>query len=210
MVPDGLSAGVDKAGRGCLAGPVIAAAVILPPQADVTHLSGLTDSKLLSVEAREDLAPRIRREALAWGIGLSWPREIERINILQASLMAMARAVAAASRRGPPPTQLEIDGNQPIPPAYLGRLASLTQTTIKGGDLLVPAISAASILAKTFRDQLMQRFDVRHPGYGLAKHKGYATKAHKQAIQDLGPCRLHRMTFRGVKPEPEMLGLPLS
>ena len=198
---EGTCAGVDEAGRGCLAGPVVAAAVILPPE---HRLAGLDDSKALSRDARQDLAPRIRECALAWGLGLSWPREIERVNILQATFAAMARAVAALHAA---PAALVVDGPHPIPGHVLHRilkpsLHDLAQQAVVGGDALIPAISAASILAKTFRDALMERLDRRYPGYGLALHKGYGTAEHRAAVARLGPCRLHRMTFRGVRPEP--------
>ncbi|MEW5772714.1 MAG: ribonuclease HII [Thermodesulfobacteriota bacterium] len=199
-LPEGF-AGVDEAGRGCLAGPVVAAAVILPPR---HGLAGLDDSKALCAEARQDLAPRIRATALAWGLGLSWPREIDRVNILQATFAAMARAVAALRIA---PASLAVDGPHPIPGHVLRRilkpgLRDLAQQPVVDGDALVPAISAASVLAKTFRDALMERLDLRYPGYGLALHKGYGTAEHRAAVLRLGPCRLHRMTFRGVRPEP--------
>jgi ribonuclease HII len=183
----GLHAGVDEAGRGCLAGPVVAAACILPASFD---LPGLTDSKALSAPRREALAAAIRSQALAWALGLSWPREIDRINILQASLRSMERAVA---RLRLAPALLLIDGNQSCQSA-------LPQRTVVGGDALVPAISAASILAKTFRDHLLAVLDRRHPGYGLAEHKGYGTAAHLAALKALGPTPLHRLSFRGVLP----------
>lgn len=196
-------AGVDEAGRGCLAGPVVAAAVILPPGCE---LAGLDDSKVLSRAARRELAPRIRACALAWGLGLSWPREIERVNILQAAFAAMARAAAALRPAPAALAALLVDGPHPIPAHLLRRilrpeLHGLAQLPVVDGDALVPAISAASILAKTFRDALMERLDRRYPGYGLARHKGYGTAGHLAAVQALGPCRLHRMTFRGVRPE---------
>jgi ribonuclease HII len=200
-LPAGAFAGVDEAGRGCLAGPVVAAAVILPPD---HGLDGLDDSKALPPEARQELAPRIRACALAWGLGLSWPREIERVNILQATFAAMARAVAALHAA---PAALVVDGPHAIPGHVLRRilkpqLHELDQRAVVDGDALVPAISAASILAKTFRDALMERLDRRYPGYGLALHKGYGTAEHREAVARLGPCRLHRMTFKGVRPEP--------
>lgn len=187
-LPPGPCAGVDEAGRGCLAGPVVAAACILPESFD---LPGLTDSKALSAARREELAAAIRTQAVAWALGLSWPREIERINILQASLRSMERAVA---RLRVTPRLLLLDGNQNC-------RSPLPQRTIVGGDALVPAISAASILAKTFRDHLLTILDRRHPGYGLAAHKGYGTAEHLAALARLGPSPLHRLTFRGVRPE---------
>lgn len=200
---EGTYAGVDEAGRGCLAGPVVAAAVILPPGCD---LAGLDDSKALPAHVRQELAPRIRDVALAWGLGLSWPREIDRVNILQATFAAMARAVAALRMAPPALASLLIDGPHAVPGHVLRRilrpeLHGLAQLPVVDGDALAPAISAASILAKTFRDDLLERLDRRYPGYGLALHKGYGTAEHRAAIARLGPCRLHRMTFRGVRPE---------
>ncbi len=201
---EGTYAGVDEAGRGCLAGPVVAAAVILPPGCE---LAGLDDSKALPADARQELAPRIRAHALAWGLGLSWPREIDRVNILQATFAAMARAVAALGTAPPALAALLVDGPHAVPGHVLRRilrpeLHDLAQLPVVDGDALVPAISAASILAKTVRDALMERLDRRYPGYGLALHKGYGTAEHRAAIASLGACRLHRMTFRGVRPEP--------
>jgi ribonuclease HII len=181
-------AGVDEAGRGCLAGPVVAAACILPAEYD---LPGLTDSKALSEHRRDELATAIRRQAVAWALGLAWPSEIDRINILQASLRSMERAVA---RLRVAPVFLLIDGNQPC-------ASALPQRTVVGGDALVPAISAASILAKTCRDRLLRVLDRLHPGYGLGIHKGYGTAAHLTALRQLGPSPVHRLTFRGVLPQ---------
>jgi ribonuclease HII len=181
-------AGVDEAGRGCLAGPVVAAAVILP--ADCT-IVGLDDSKKLSRARRELLAHEIKAQAVAWALGLSWPREIEEVNILQATLRAMGRAVGRLKRS---PAFLYIDGNRTIP-------LSLPQQAVVGGDGTIPCISAASILAKTFRDHLLVHLDRRYPGYGLAAHKGYGTRVHLERIRALGPSPMHRATFRGVRPE---------
>jgi ribonuclease HII len=181
-------AGIDEAGRGCLAGPVVAAACILPESFD---LPGLTDSKALSATRREHLAAAIRTQALCWSLGLAWPPEIDRINILQATLRAMERAVGSLRLQ---PALLLIDGNQTC-------LSAIPQRTIVGGDALVPAISAASILAKTFRDHLLAALDRRHPGYALAVHKGYGTAAHMDALKRLGPSPIHRLTFRGVRPD---------
>lgn len=193
-------AGIDEAGRGCLAGPVVAGAVILPEN---FNLPGLTDSKKLTPLKRRKLAVLIKVQALAWSLGVVWPADIDRINILQATFAAMAKAASHLRIR---PTTLLIDGNKTIPEARLGVLAgSLSQRAIVGGDLVEPCISAASILAKTFRDLLMEKLEKRYPGYGFAVHKGYGVKAHLEAVKALGPCRMHRLTFRGVLPEDERL-----
>ena len=166
-IPLSAVAGIDEAGRGCLAGPEIGAV------------------------------------ALAWGLGVVWPPEIDRINILQATLKAMCHAASVLKVR---PKGLLIDGNQTIPePLFRQRAAywpsSPRQKSIVDGDALVPVISAASIIAKTFRDMLMDKLDSRYPGYGFAKHKGYGSKEHFAALRELGPCPMHRKTFRGVLPE---------
>lgn len=188
-------AGVDEAGRGCLAGPVVAGACILPVEYE---LPGLNDSKQLSEAKRETLYPLIREQAVAWGVGVAWPWEIDEINILQATFRAMGRAVRAMKRE---PRFLRIDGDKLIPRHALKR--DIPQEFVIKGDGTVPAISAASVLAKTFRDRLMASLSRRYPGYGLESHMGYGTKAHVEAIRTLGPCRLHRMTFKKVKPEEE-------
>lgn len=180
-----LVAGLDEAGRGCLAGPVVAAAVIMPASFD---LPGLADSKKIGAAQRERLALEIRRQALAWSLGLTWPREIEEINILRASLLAMCRAVRNLKTQ---PEFLIVDGPHSVP-------LSLPQQALVRADALVPAVSAASILAKCFRDKLMAALDRRHPGYGLARHKGYPTAVHRAALKRLGPCPMHRRTFHGV------------
>ncbi len=181
----GPTAGLDEAGRGCLAGPVVAAAVILPESYD---LPGLTDSKKLRAEARECMARAIREQAVAWSLGLAWPREIERVNILRASLMAMSRAVRTLKVR---PEALIVDGTHRVP-------LDMPQKTMVKADATVPAVSAASILAKTFRDKLLTFLDRRHPGYDLAIHKGYPTARHLEALRHLGPAPVHRLTFKGV------------
>ncbi len=186
-------AGVDEAGRGCLAGPVVAGACILPADYD---LPGLTDSKQLTAARRETLYALIREQAVSWAVGVAWPREIDAVNILQATFLAMGRAVRALAVS---PRFLRIDGNKTIPD-YALKL-SLPQEWVIKGDGTIPAISAASILAKTFRDRLMVKLDRRYPGYGLAKHMGYGTQDHMEAIRRIGPSPMHRLTFRGVKPE---------
>ena len=200
--PPGLVAGVDEAGRGPLAGPVVAAAVILPQCYD---LPGLNDSKACSAKTRDMLAPRIRQCALAWGLGVVWPPRIDAINILQATFEAMSRAVRCLRQA---PAQLLIDGNKTLPREVLALHWRKThgadlpaQRCIIGGDASEPAISAASILAKTYRDGLMTRLEKRWPGYGFATHKGYGTEDHYAALRRLGPCPQHRLTFRGVLPE---------
>jgi len=183
-----LIAGLDEAGRGCLAGPVVAAAVIL---ADNHALPGLTDSKKLSPAQRTALAGAIRIQAVAWSLGLAWPREIETVNILRASLRAMARAVANLKIR---PDGLIVDGNHCID-------SDLPQQAIVRADATIPAVSAASVLAKTFRDKLLTSLDRRYPGYEFARHKGYPTARHLEALRRIGPSPSHRATFRGVKTE---------
>lgn len=175
-------AGVDEAGRGPLAGPVVAAAVILR-----APLYGLNDSKKMTAAARAHWAARIRSEALAWSVSRAAVWEIERYNILQASLRAMARAVAGLSRR---PRRVLVDGNQ-SPPGW-------QVETLVGGDGLVDAIAAASILAKVARDEEMRLLDRYYPQYGLARHMGYGTAVHLEALQRWGPSVLHRRGFGPV------------
>jgi ribonuclease HII len=183
--------GVDEAGRGPLAGPVVAAAVILDPARPV---AGLADSKALTSAVRAELALALRARALAWSIGLASPAEIDALNILQATLLAMRRAVAGLAL---PPGHIEVDGNR------LPRLADLPGVTsaqaIVRGDATRPAISAASILAKTVRDTYMEQLHTRFPAYGFAIHKGYPTAAHLAALKAHGASPVHRMTFRPVR-----------
>lgn len=179
-------AGVDEAGRGPLAGPVVAAAVILHPDRPIR---GLKDSKQLTAEAREELADLVRSRALAWAVAWADHEEIDRINILQASLLAMARAVAALSVE---PHEVQVDGNQ-IPPV------SLPVTAIVGGDGKVKAIGAASILAKVERDAAMVRLHTLYPQYGFDEHKGYSTPQHLDALQRHGACAIHRRSFAPVQ-----------
>ncbi|WP_034623901.1 ribonuclease HII [Maridesulfovibrio hydrothermalis] len=192
---DLLTAGIDEAGRGCLSGPVVAGAVILPAQ---YNLPGLTDSKKLDEATRDRLAEEIRKQAVCWALGVSRAQVVDQINILQATFRAMGRSVLHLKVK---PQLLLVDGNKTIPPAHLGKVSGFRQEAIVKGDLKIPAISAASILAKTFRDSLMVRLEKRYPGYGFAVHKGYGTKAHMEALKELGPCAIHRMTFKGVLPE---------
>lgn len=193
-----IAAGIDEAGRGCLAGPVVAAAVILP---DVYELPGLDDSKRLSAKKRGFLEHAIKTCAIAWSIGVVWPWRIDVINILNATLEAMARA---ASSLAAIPELLLIDGNCKIPSSIMdacwpAERPQPQQRAIISGDSLEKSISAASILAKTFRDRLMLSFDGRYPQYGFCKHKGYGTREHLEALALYGPCAIHRKTFRGVQ-----------
>lgn len=179
-------AGIDEAGRGALCGPVVAAAVILPPG---LAISGVDDSKKLSPKERELLFDLIMSQALSVGVGMGGPELIDSINILQATRYAM---VAAVQHLSPQPDLLLIDGittiDSPIP-----------QKTIKKGDSLSLSIAAASIIAKVSRDRLMRELDILHPGYGFASHKGYGCSSHMEAIRLLGPTIVHRKTFAGVK-----------
>ncbi len=179
--------GVDEVGRGPLAGPVVACAVILDP---ARPIDGLADSKKLSEARRETLAGLIRERALAWSLGRAEVAEIDAINILQASLLAMRRAVEGLSCT---PDHVLVDGNR-IPEGL-----PCSAEAIVGGDGRVPAIAAASILAKVSRDREMVALDARHPGYGLAQHKGYPTRAHLEALQRLGVSPIHRRSFAPVR-----------
>ncbi|MGB5346884.1 MAG: ribonuclease HII [Woeseia sp.] len=181
-------AGVDEAGRGPLAGPVVAAAVILDP---ARPIAGLADSKKLSAPRRASLAECIRRDACAWAIGWADAEEIDRLNILVASHLAMRRAIAGLRLY---PDHVEIDGNRLPDLQFLSR--RLTGTAIIGGDAKVAAISAASILAKVARDHTMVVFDRLYPEYGFAQHKGYPTRAHRDSLSRHGPCPQHRRSFR--------------
>jgi len=180
-----LVAGVDEAGRGPLAGPVVAAAVILDPARPVR---GLADSKVLTPERREILAERIRERAIAWSTGQADVGEIDTINILHATMLAMSRAVAALKVV---PEEALVDGNR-CPP-----LECRVRAIVKG-DRDVKAISAASIIAKTTRDAMLREFDKLYPVYGFAQHKGYCTPDHLAALDRHGPCPLHRRSFAPV------------
>ncbi len=178
-------AGIDEAGRGPLAGPVVAAAVILPGESGIPRL---TDSKKLTPALREELFPLIQEKALAWGIGISDADLIDRINILEATRRAMEAAVAALQ---PSPDYLLIDAlsiDDPRP-----------QKGIIKGDLLSHSIAAASVIAKVTRDRLMAEFHQRYPEYNFQRHKGYGTREHRRILQERGPCPIHRRTFRGVR-----------
>jgi len=181
-----LIAGVDEAGRGPLAGPVIAAAVILDAGKVV---AGIADSKTLTAERREELSELIRQHAVCWALGRAEVEEIDRLNILQATMLAMSRAVMSLSRA---PGLVLVDGNRAPAIEYP------VQTVIRG-DATVPAISAASILAKVARDAEMRDWDRRYPGYGFSIHKGYPTRAHIDALRERGACPIHRNSFGPVR-----------
>lgn len=184
--PELLCCGVDEAGRGPLAGAVFAAAVILDP---ARPIAGLADSKALSPARRETLAEAIRARSLAWSVASASAGEIDALNILQASLLAMARAVESLAMA---PTEVWVDGN------HRPRVSVPCRAIVRG-DSLIPAISAASILAKTARDAEMLVLDATFPGYGFARHKGYPTPEHLEAIARLGPCAIHRRSFAPVR-----------
>ena len=177
-----LICGVDEAGRGPLAGPVCAAAVILPPHLEIP---GLDDSKKLSDKRRRELFPIIKEQAIAYGIGLASHEEIDEINILQATYLAMERALAQLTET---PEYALIDGNR-------AKDFGLPVKTVVKGDSLSANIAAASVLAKVTRDMLMEEAAVEYPGYGFEIHKGYGTRAHYDALRELGASKIHRMTF---------------
>ncbi|MCF6217888.1 MAG: ribonuclease HII [Gammaproteobacteria bacterium] len=181
-----LTAGVDEVGRGPLAGPVVAAAVILDPD---NPIEGLADSKKISKKRREQLYEEIIQKAMAWSIARAEVEEIDEINILQASLLAMSRAVATLPIS---PDHALVDGNK-LP------LLNCTAEAIVKGDEKVPAISAASIIAKVARDREMAAMELKYPGYGFDKHSGYPTKAHMQALKELGVTPIHRRSFAPVR-----------
>lgn len=185
--PNSLLCGVDEAGRGPLCGPVVAAAVILDP---ARPIEGLADSKVLSERRREALAVLVKERALSWAIAEASVEEIDRLNILHATMLAMRRAVHALTIA---PGEVLIDGNR-VPPGL-----DLPARAIVKGDALVPAISAASILAKTHRDAMLLAMDLRYPQYGFAAHKGYPTAAHLQALARFGATPEHRRSFGPVR-----------
>lgn len=189
-------AGVDEAGRGPLCGPVYAAAVILDP---ARPIDGLNDSKKLSEKKREALAPLIRERALAWAVGIATVEEIDRLNILHATMLAMRRAVEGLAV---PPDQVLIDGNR-VPPGL-----SVPARAIVGGDASEAAISAASILAKTGRDHEMMALAALYPQYGIARHKGYPTAEHLAALRAHGPSPIHRRSFAPVAQSALDFGMP--
>lgn len=184
MHPGIIEAGCDEAGRGCLCGPVSCAAVILPPDFECPELN---DSKQLTEKKRAELRPYIEQNALAWAVVMVDAAEIDEINILNASILGMHRALDRLSLR---PQHILVDGNRFKP------YQDIPHTTVVKGDATYMSIAAASILAKTHRDELMDRLALEYPGYGWEGNKGYPTKAHRAAIAELGPTPLHRRTFR--------------
>lgn len=184
MIPGVIEAGCDEAGRGCLCGPVSCAAVILPPDFECPELN---DSKKLSEKKRAALRPIIEREALAWAVVMVEAEEIDRINILNASITGMQRALDQLALR---PQHILIDGNRFKP------YSDIPYTTVVKGDATYMSIAAASILAKTHRDELMDCLALQYPSYSWEINKGYPTKAHRAAIAALGPTPLHRRSFR--------------
>ena len=186
MVDIMLICGIDEAGRGPIAGPVTAAAVILPPDFPVACLD---DSKKLSAPRRDRAAALIRNRALAWATGWAWPEEIDTLTIHRATLAAMRRALRGLTMQGMLPQLVLIDGN------YTPQLALPCRACVKG-DSHIPAIMAASIIAKTERDRWMVRYARIEPLYGFEQHKGYPTRLHRERTQSLGPSAIHRMSFR--------------
>ena len=187
----GLVAGVDEAGRGPLAGPVVAAAVILDPN---RRIRGIRDSKMLDAEEREQLAVRIRRHALAWSVAWADVEEIDCLNILEATYLAMRRALMGLSIC---PAHVEIDGNRC--PSFVGLRLDCTFEAIIDGDALRSSIGAASILAKVKRDEMMVEYDKLYPQYGFAGHKGYGTPLHCEILENIGPSQIHRRSFEPVR-----------
>ncbi len=188
---DGPFAGVDEAGRGPLAGPVVAAAVILDP---AWPIIGLADSKKLSAARREELAHDIRQRAISWSVAWSDPAEIDALNILVATMLAMRRAILGLAVQ---PVAVRVDGNR-LPDLRFGD-NSIKGEAIVGGDDRVAEISAASIIAKTTRDRIMIDIDQMYPDYEFARHKGYGTEAHCQRLRQYGPCEHHRRSFAPVR-----------
>lgn len=186
--PDKLEAGCDEAGRGCLAGPVVAAAVILAPEPGL--IPSLNDSKQLTPEKRENLVDTIKSQSEAYAIATVTNDEIDKLNILQASVKAMNQAVGQLIKQ---PDLLLIDGH------YFHTTSGLPYQCIKKGDAFYASIAAASVLAKVYRDQLMEAYHQQYPVYQWGRNKGYPTPSHRKAIEDYGPCDLHRKSFKLVK-----------
>ena len=188
MMQNTLFAGIDEVGRGPLAGPVVAGAVIL----DINQpIEGLADSKALSHKRRVELADEIAGKALAWSVAWADAAEVDSLNILQATLLAMRRAILGLRIR---PAHVEIDGNRLPSLAFDG--FAIEGNAVVGGDRLIPAISAASIIAKVRRDRMMVQFDQVYPSYGFRRHKGYGTAEHRECLSRFGPCPQHRRSFR--------------
>jgi ribonuclease HII len=183
-----LVAGIDEVGRGPLAGPVVVGAVILDADRPI---DGLADSKALSQKRREYLAEEITSNALAWSVAWADATEVDSLNILQATLLAMRRAILGLRLR---PAIVEIDGNRLPDLEFNGR--KIVGNAVVGGDRLIPAISAASIIAKVRRDRMMLEFDHIYPSYGFRRHKGYGTAEHRDCLERFGPCPQHRRSFR--------------
>lgn len=184
-------AGVDEAGRGPLAGPVVAAAVILDPH---TTIDGLADSKKLSATRRDSLAASIKQRALSWSVAWADTAEIDALNILAATLLAMRRAILRLTIS---PVGVRVDGNRLPDLTFAGK--QIAGEAIVGGDDSVAAISAASIIAKTTRDRIMVALDGLYPNYEFARHKGYGTEAHRERLQQYGPCEQHRQSFAPIR-----------
>lgn len=187
-------AGVDEVGRGALAGPVVAGAVILPANPQIDNLA---DSKALTPLQREEIYSIIFERAVSVGLGMVSPRVVDGINVLNATLLAMVRAVR---RMEVIPQYILVDGDKKIP-------VSIPQMAVVRGDINVPVISAASVVAKVYRDAIMDRLDGEYPGYGFKKNKGYATLDHKKALGRLGPAKCHRFTYRPVREVSRMFAL---
>ncbi|MDL2256718.1 ribonuclease HII [Bacteroidales bacterium OttesenSCG-928-I14] len=190
---DLLEAGCDEAGRGCLAGAVFAAAVILPPD---FHSEILNDSKQMSEKQRDELRPVIEQQALAWAVGIVSPQEIDEINILQASILAMHRAISQLQIK---PQHLLVDGNK------FKKYESIPHTTVVKGDGKYLSIAAASVLAKTHRDEYMMNLHEQHPHYDWNHNKGYPTPKHRKGIEQYGTTPYHRMSFTLLKKDPQMV-----
>jgi ribonuclease HII len=191
LAAPGLVAGVDEAGRGPLAGPVVAAAVILDPR---RRIRGIRDSKELEAEEREELSIKIRTHALAWAVAWADVEEIDCLNILQATHLAMRRALIGLRIH---PGHVQIDGN--LCPSFAGLPMKCSYEAIIDGDALRTCIGAASIIAKVTRDRMMVGLDAIYPGYGFASHKGYSTPQHYEALDRLGPTPIHRRSFEPVR-----------
>ena len=181
-----IEAGVDEVGRGPLAGPVVSAAVILDNSIEI---EGLNDSKKLTEKKRQELSKKIKESAIAWSLAFASIEEIDSINILQASLLSMKRAIEGLEIV---PEKVLCDGN------FKPNISIECEAIIKG-DSFIKSIMAASVIAKVSRDELMKDLDLLYPGYGFKEHKGYPTKFHLDALESLGPCKIHRLSFRPVK-----------